>query len=172
MNIKFTLLILLFVPSCSCTPWIINSPIGSEHVKAGAIIYKSYVVKPKTVLGAGEQAALIDPSITAWNKAMGFELLKKEGSGYPITAIYVETLPEMNESADAIAYKRKDHCDVYIKHKFIASGLDTNLITHEFGHCIGFDHASYEPSIMWPTVDYTKMITSELKRIILESIKD
>lgn len=170
MRIKLFIIFLLF-SGCASRPFIIEAPVGSERIRQGAIIYQSYVVKPKTVLGAGEQAALIDPSIMAWNKAMGFELLKKDGPGYPITAIYVDKLPAMDESADAIAYRRLDHCDVYIKHKFVASGLDTNLITHEFGHCIGFDHATYQPSIMWPEVDYTKLITTELRRMILESIK-
>lgn len=170
MQIKI-LLIFLFFSGCASKPFIIESPVGSEHRKEGSIIYPSYVMKPKTSLGAGEQEAFIDPSIRAWNKAMGFELIKKSGVGYPITAVYVETLPAKNETADAIAYRRVSGCDVYVKHKFESNGLDVNLIIHEIGHCIGFDHATYQPSIMWPEVDYTKMVTTELRRIILEAIK-
>ncbi len=170
MRIK-ALILFLLLPGCASKPFIIESPIGSEHKKEGAIIYPSYVMKQKNSLGAGEQEAFIDPSIKAWNKAMGFELIKKSGSGYPITAVYVETLPALNENADAIAFRRVSGCDVYVKHKFWSNGLDINLIIHEIGHCIGFDHSTYQPSIMWPEVNYTKMITTELKRIIIESIK-
>lgn len=170
MRIK-TLIIVLLLSGCASKPFIVDAPTGTEHKKEGAIIYPSYVMTPKNALGAGEQEAFIDPSIKAWNKAMGFELIKKSGSGYPITAVYVETLPAKNESADAIAYRRIDRCDVYVKHKFWSNGLDINLIIHEIGHCIGFEHSTYQPSIMWPEVDYTKLITTELRRMILESIK-
>ncbi|MGE0630939.1 MAG: matrixin family metalloprotease [Pseudobdellovibrionaceae bacterium] len=157
----FTLLLL--ISSCAQSNKLIQAPVGSESLAPEVKVFSSYKVSVPENL-ADENSVFVKPVIKYWNDSIGEELFGD--TGFPIEVKYVESLPNEFDYAAAIAWRSPTDCKIEIKHEYNAIKNLLNLIAHEFGHCIGFNHSTFDQSIMWFESFRTQKITTEIKRII------
>jgi hypothetical protein len=164
---KTLLLILLILSSCGSAQKKapVSAPIGSEVLFS----YVAHTEHSYSVYGLSN--GLINGAMQAWNDALGRNILTRTPGSFPITIQWAEDLTEVRDTPLASAYAKRflDRCEVYMKviPNTARYGYDElGVLTHELGHCIGFDHSSNEKSIMYYKVGEDASITTEQIRII------
>ncbi len=139
---------------------IIEAPIGSEILK--------YEVPLKLSIPEGFESIRI--AANNWNTVLGRELFCKDCEGYPVEVRFVDSLEEITHHDElnhaAITLHEESRCLIYFRnHSDSFHYEELQVATHELGHCVGFQHSTFERSLMYPILGNDINFTTEIVRL-------
>lgn len=146
---------LLFFSACGSPPTnedgFITSPPNSES--------RLEVVRHSTYYIVSERNELLEEAVKVWNEPLGYELFQFGRGDFEITveedhnfSAYRDRETPDGENHGG-AYRRENSCRIALNITREADiSLDSIMLAHELGHCIGFRHSTYDLSIMYPQI--------------------
>lgn len=155
-------IVLVSLSSCNDTFQyeILSSPVGSEIL--------NYPVPNQLSIPEGIESVRV--AANNWNKAVGRQLFCTKCDAYPIKIEFVDDLRSITGKDEkdhaAITMRKPNECLIYFRNhssQFIYSELAVAI--HELGHCVGFGHSTFKPSIMNAEIVDDTFFTTEIVRI-------
>lgn len=128
----------------------------------------SLIPAPMTVACVGCNESAMSAAIEFWNKGTGVRLfaeLDASGASPFVTITAVDEVPGTDEAYTKLY---PNHCTIDVER---ATMHRPWLISHELGHCAGFDHSTNPRSIMAKNTHPDSEITQEISEIVLDLVE-
>ena len=161
-KVSHILIVLVSISSCNSQFQyeIIEAPSSSEQLMYPVPIQ----------LSISNSVESINIAANNWNKALGRKLFCDNCDGYPVIVEFVDDLSSITGKDEldhaAITMRKTNECLIYFRNhssQFVYSELA--IAIHELGHCVGFGHSTFKPSIMHAVIEDDTYFTSEIVRI-------